>query len=106
MVYRKISRDLKECTIFLLDYPEICTDICGALGLSPASVKHWRRNIWDFGNVDGRPHLSRASRKHLNEEKIDQIVYLYYMTPSLLLDKVKESIQVTHNIPTSHAAIF
>ena len=33
------------------------------------------------------------------------MIYLYYMTPSLLLDEVKEWIQVTHNIPISRSAI-
>jgi hypothetical protein len=75
----KISRDLKELVIFLLDHPEICTDICEVLGVSLASVKRWRRNIWDFDNVHVNPNWPRASRKHLNEEKIDQMVHLHYM---------------------------
>jgi transposase len=88
-----------------LDHPEICTNICEVLGVSLASVKHWQRNIWDFGNVQGNPNQSRVSQNHLNEEKMDQIVHLYYMTPLLLLDKVKEWIQVTHNIPISCSAV-
>ena len=38
MGYRKISRDLKEHAIFLLDHPEICDNICEVLGVSPASL--------------------------------------------------------------------
>jgi hypothetical protein len=105
MVYQKISCDLKERAIFLLDHLEICTNICEVLGVSLASVKHWRRNIWDFGNVQGNPNQPRVSRKHLNEEKIDQMVHMYYMTPSLLLDEVKGWIQVIYNIPISCSTV-
>ena len=34
----KISWDLKERAIFLLDHPEICDNICEVLGISPASL--------------------------------------------------------------------
>jgi len=36
--YRKISRDLKERALFLLDHPEICDNLCEVLGISPASL--------------------------------------------------------------------
>ena len=105
MVYRKIDRGLKERAIILLDHPEFCNDVCDILGVSLASVKRWRKNVWDFDDVEGCPTQSRASRKLLDEEKINQIAHLYYMTPSLLLDKIKEWIQVTHNIPISCSAL-
>ena len=38
MGYRKISRDLKECAIFLLDHPKICDNTCEVLGILPASL--------------------------------------------------------------------
>ena len=38
MGYRKISWDLKERAIFLLDHPKICDNICEVLGISPASL--------------------------------------------------------------------
>ena len=38
MGYQKISWDLKEHAIFLLDRPEICDNICKVLGISPASL--------------------------------------------------------------------
>ena len=63
MVYWEISHDLKECAIFLLDHPEICTNICEVLGVSLASVKCWWRNVWDCGNVQGNPNQSRVSWK-------------------------------------------
>jgi hypothetical protein len=85
MVHRKIICDLKEHAIFLLDHPEIYTGICEVQGVSLESVKRRRRKIWDFSNVHSNPNRPRTSRKQLNEEKIDQMVHVYYMIPSLLL---------------------
>ena len=57
--------------------------------------------VWDYGNVEGNPNWALPNWKLLDEDRIKQIVHLYYMTPSLLLDEVKEWIQVTHDIPIS-----
>ena len=68
MGYRRISRDLKERAIFLLDRFEICHDI-------------WVCRS-DGRRTSGTIIRARRNRKLLNEERINQIVHLYYVTPS------------------------
>jgi len=44
MVHRKISRDIKERALFLLDHPDLCDDVCAVLSVSRCLVERWQEN--------------------------------------------------------------
>jgi len=105
MVYHKISWDIKEHTLFLLDHPGLCGDICTILGVSRCSIECWRDNKEQFGDVEGAPRACRTHLRWLNNKQIIEITHLLCRDPSLLLEEIQEWVQVTKNIPISHSAI-
>jgi len=105
MVRRKISRDIKERALFLLNHPDLCDDICAVLGVSRRSVEHWQENHARYGDVEGQPVIRTACRRRLNDEQIIEMTNLLYSNPSLLLEEIRQWVQVTQNIPISRSAI-
>jgi len=105
MVYHKISRDIKERALFLLDHPDLCDDICTILGVSRRSIERWRGNKEQFGDVEGAPRACRTHLRRLNNKQIIEITHLLCADPSLLLEEIQEWVQVTKNIPISRSAI-
>ena len=105
MVYHKITRDIKERAMFLLDHPDICDDICAVLGVSRWSIERWRDNKEQFGDVEGGPRASKTRQKRLNNKQIIEVTNLLCANPSLLLEEIQQWVQVTKNIPISCSAI-
>jgi transposase len=64
MPYRAISKDLKERSLFLSDYPDLVHSVEDVLGVSRASIYRWKANFDKYGSVEppqskkvGRPSI-------------------------------------------------
>jgi transposase len=64
MVFRHISLDLKQRSLWLLEQGYLPSEICFLLGVSLSSLRRWERNYDEFGHVvsprnpsQGRPNL-------------------------------------------------
>lgn len=105
MVRRKISRDIKERALFLLDHPDLCNDVCAVLGVSRRSVERWQENYERYGDVEGQPMIRTTRRRRLNNDQIIEMTNLLYSNPSLLLEEIQQWVQVTKNVLISCSAI-
>jgi hypothetical protein len=57
MVYKHISKDLKEHTLWLLEHNYIPSNISEIFGVSEQSLQHWRANQAKYGTVLPPPLL-------------------------------------------------
>ncbi|KAK0219467.1 hypothetical protein EDD85DRAFT_989481 [Armillaria nabsnona] len=97
MVYRHISKDIKERTLWLLEHDFIPSEVAHLLGVSQRSMQRWQNNIALHGSVialsiqiRGRPHL-------LSSEINEDLVSLCSESPELFLSEIQEWIAVAHD---------
>lgn len=71
MVYRRISKDLKERALWLLGNDYIPEDVAEILGVSERSIARWKANEINYGSVipprnplQGRPPLLDSMQTH------------------------------------------
>jgi transposase len=104
MVYRKISQDMKERALQLLQDGWDLDDIVDALGMSGRSISRWSRNLKLTGHISS-PWVQRGRLRLLNAAAIDDLCGLISETPSLFLDEIGEWLALYHDIPISTTAL-
>ncbi|KAF9242508.1 hypothetical protein BU15DRAFT_86728 [Melanogaster broomeanus] len=87
MVYRKISTDMKQRALELLEMGWEMDEVTDALGMSSRSVNRWADNYEEHGRVDP-PSVLRGRPRLLNAAILTDLHGLVHETPSLLRLKV------------------
>ncbi|EGO05395.1 hypothetical protein SERLA73DRAFT_164943 [Serpula lacrymans var. lacrymans S7.3] len=51
MVYRTVSKDMKERALWLIDHDYIPADVCEVFHISERSLRRWKSNHNIYGSV-------------------------------------------------------
>jgi len=89
MVYRKISADMKQRALQLLDEGLEQSEVADVLGVSSKSIDRWYDNYETQGRVDP-PSVLRGRRRLLNQEAVSDLRELLEESPELYLDEISE----------------
>jgi transposase len=100
MVYRRISLDMKQRALELVDKGWEAEDIAYALGVSSKSIARWADNYDAYGQVHP-PSALHGRPRILNANAADDLYRLIRETPSLFLDEIKEWLALYHDQPIS-----
>jgi transposase len=104
MVYRRISPDMKQRSLQLIDEGWEMEDIANVLGVASKSIKRWTDNYDMHGRVDP-PSVLRGRPRILNSEAISDLHELIRETPTLFLDEIGEWLALYHDQPISTTAL-
>jgi transposase len=104
MVYRRISPDMKQRSLQLIDEGWEMEDIANVLGVASKSIKRWTDNYDMHGRVDP-PSVLRGRPRILNSEAISDLHELIRGTPTLFLDEIGEWLALYHDQPISTTAL-
>lgn len=105
MVFRKISKDLKERAIWLLDHGWLKDDILQILGISESSLKRWRRHVRHHGSVIPPRNLLQGRPSVLDALQIHELTLAICESPELFLDEIRDWVLVSMDIGLSRATI-
>ena len=98
MVYRKISPDMKQRALQLLDEGWDMEDVA-------VSIRRWSDNHCDIhGRVDS-PSVLRGCPQILNSQMVSDLHDLIRENPTLFLDEIGEWLALYHDQPISTTAL-
>src|SRR5882762_4665634 len=104
MVYHKVSIDMKQCAVELLQRRWEVDAIAEPLSVSNKSIGRWAKNLELQGSVEppkpfqGRPRVLQA-------EIVAELVELIHQNPTLYLDEITEWLAVVHDQPISRSCM-
>lgn len=103
MVFRKISEDIKNRALWLLDHDYIPEDVCDILGVSSRSLRRWESNVEVYGSVIPPPLPNRGRPRVLHADMTHDLVTLMEEAPEMYLDEIQDWLAVAHecNLPKS-----
>ena len=104
MVYHKISPDMKQRALQLIDQRWEMQDVADILGVASKSIRRWADNYDTYGRVDP-PSVLRGCPRLLNSEAISDLQELIRETPTLFLDEIGEWLALYHDQPISTTAL-
>lgn len=105
MVFRHISKEVKERTLWLLDHDYIPEDVAEILGVSKRSVARWKAYQEEHGSVIP-PHDPQQGRpRFLTAEATRDVMDLVNESPEMLLEEIRQWIAVVHDLPMSRTAL-
>ncbi|KAK0493878.1 hypothetical protein EDD18DRAFT_1077922 [Armillaria luteobubalina] len=105
MVFRHISKDLKERALWLYHNDFIDDDIASLLGVSECSIYHWLANVEQYGSVIPPPNPFQGRPPLLHAEAMNDLVSLSYESPQLFLDEIQEWLAVAHDLSISRSQL-
>src|SRR5260370_28282888 len=101
MFYRHISKDLKECALWLISYEYAPRDICELFDISQKSITQWKANILLYRSIipppnpiQGRPHI-------LNSDMMHDLYVLMEEAPEMYLSEIQDWIALSHKVHIS-----
>lgn len=101
MVFRKISRDLKDRALWLIDTGWAPDDVCQILGVSLASTKRWRRNYRLHNSVIPPPNPNRGRPSPYDATLRRDIHMLIKEAPDLYIDEVMQWATIARDVKLS-----
>jgi len=104
MVFRKISAEMKQRALQLIDEGWELAEVAEVLGVSSASVERWEDNYKLHGRVDP-PSVLRGRPRLLNAQVIDDLHHFIQESPYLYLDEIREWLALYHDQPISMTAL-
>jgi transposase len=104
MVYRKISPDMKQRALQLIDEGWEIDVVADVLGVASKSIGRWTNNYDIHGRVDP-PSVLRGRRRILNAEAISGLLQLIRESPILFLAEIREWLALYHDQPISTTAL-
>ena len=105
MVFRHISRDIKDRALFLLENDYIPDDVAEILGVSTRSISRWGSNLEAFGSVIPPPNPSRGRPRILNPDTTHDLATLLAEAPEMYLDEIQDWVALVHDVSISKAAL-
>jgi transposase len=104
MVNRKISPDMKQRALQLIDEGWELAEVADVLGVSSKSIECWAHHYETHGCVDP-PSALRGRPWIINAQVIDELHELIRETPSLFLDEIADWLALYHDMPISTTAL-
>src|SRR5208283_399629 len=97
MVYRAISKDIKDRVIWLIDHDYAPPDVCEFFGISERSIARWKKNQNVYGSPVAPPPLHRGRPRLLNADMTHDLFTLLQEAPEMYLDEIQEWLAVAHD---------
>ena len=104
MVNRKISHDMKQRALQLINEGWEPAEVADVLGVSSKSIERWDHNYETHGCINP-PSALRGRPRIINAQAADDLQELIRETPLLFLDEIGEWLALYHDISISTAAI-
>lgn len=104
MVNRKISPDMKQRALQLIDEGWELAKLADVFGVSSKSIERWDHNYKTHGCVDP-PSGLRGRPRILTTQAINDLQELIRETPLLFLDEIGEWLALYHDISISTTAL-
>ncbi|KDR70028.1 hypothetical protein GALMADRAFT_76765 [Galerina marginata CBS 339.88] len=105
MGYRKISSDMKECSLRLWEAGWSTDDICSALCVSTASLYRWRDILDTYGSVQRPPGPLRGRPRLIGLLAMTAIKEIFSRHPDLYLDELQWFLAIHHDLAISKSAL-
>ena len=105
MVFRHISKDIKNRTLFLLENDYIPADVAETLGVSERSISRWANNLEAFGSVIPPPNPLRGRPRILKPDMTIDLVTLVAEAPDMYLDEIQDWVALVHDVGISKTTL-
>ena len=109
MVFRHISKDLKERALWLIAHEYAPDDICEFFDISQRSIARWRHNDRVHGSVIPPPNPMQSRPRLLNADMTHDLYTLLEEAPEMYLSEIQDWMALTHEVnisrPTLHENI-
>ncbi|KAJ7458198.1 hypothetical protein FB451DRAFT_1508595 [Mycena latifolia] len=105
MVYRKISNNLKERALWLLEAGYTADDVCELLSVSRRSLFRWKSNQENYDSMQPPYNPLQSHPCILNPDQTHNLLTMLAEAPEMYLDKIQDWIAVTQDTGISRTAI-
>jgi transposase len=105
MVYRSISKDLKDCALWLISHGYAPEDICNLFDISKRSLDRWRQNDRIHRSVIPPPNPMHCCPRILNPDMTHNLYTLLEEAPEMYLYEIQEWIALTHEVHIFRTAL-
>ena len=105
MVFRKISKDVKDRALDLCYQGLVPQDICDLLGVSSRSLSRWRHNQDLYGSTLPPPTRTAGRPRILSGEQVLSICEQLNRAPEMYLDEIQDWIALTMQTSISKSAL-
>jgi transposase len=105
MVYRHISKDLKERVLWLISHNYAPDDICELFDISPRSFARWKQNDRVYGSVIPPPNLMLGRPRILNSDMTHDLYTLLEEAPEMYFSEIQDWIALTYKVHISRTAL-
>lgn len=105
MVFRKISKDLKDRAMHLYASGHVPLEVVKILGVSERSFWRWRANCRRHGTVIGLPALGRGRPRYLTPSATADLYNLLEEYPSIYLDEIQHWLIVAHDVAMARSTL-
>ena len=105
MVYCSISKDLKDCALWLISHGYAPEDICNLFNISKRSLDRWRQNDCIYGSIILPPNPMHCCPHILNPDMTHDLYTLLEEAPEMYLYEIWEWITLTYKVHISRTAL-
>jgi transposase len=105
MVYKHISKDLKERALWLLERDYVPVDVGDLFGISERSLQRWKKNQATYGTVVPPSLAPRGRPRLLNADMTHDLFSLCEESPELFLDEIQDWLILAYNTGISRSAL-
>jgi transposase len=105
MVYRRISKDLKERAMWLLEHNYIPSDVSDIFGISERSLQRWKANEAKYGSVVPPPLAIRGRPRLLHANMTHDLAILIEESPEVFLDEIQDWLALAYDTGISRTAL-
>jgi transposase len=105
MVYRHISKDLKERALWLISHEYAPEDICELFDISSRSITRWKQNDRVYGSVVPPSNPMQCRPRILNGDMTHDLYTLLEEAPEMYLSEIQEWIALAFEVHISKTAL-
>jgi transposase len=105
MVYRHISKDLKERALWLIAHGYAPKDIRKLFDISARSITRWKQNDRIYGTVVPPPNPWQCRPRILNGDMTHDLYTLLEEAPEMYLSEIQDWIALTYEVHISKSAL-
>jgi transposase len=105
MVYRHISKEIKDRALWLISHDYAPEDICELFDISSRSFARWKRNNRIYGSVIPPPNLMQCRPRILNSDMTHDLYTLLEEAPEMYLSEIQDWIALTYKVHISKPAL-
>lgn len=105
MVYRHISKDMKERALWLISDGYAPEDICELFDISQRSVTRWKQNDRLYGTIIPPHNPMQCRPRILNGDMTHDLYTLLQEAPEMYLSEIQDWIALAFEVHISRAAL-